>query len=233
MTCPLPAPSWWQKYVLGAFKTPQDLVAAARAENPDPAQASDRWLEIPEMGPNWNVPERLKAPQHLKTENYLRQTRRADWTHADPRLIVWSAIFQKMMEKRGIPLYVHSCLRGKAEQNDLVAKGNSKVRYPNSAHNIGEAVDIVHGVFHWDLNKDEWHMLYVIGMLALDRLNQTLKAANKLQLVWGGKWSFYDPAHWEVADYRSRSRTLSAPITPRLIGPNYALSIKDQLLAGL
>lgn len=211
---------WWQDYVAGRLTTPQDLFRASREEIPDPAQAHDRLLETP-ADDRWEAPERLKAPGWLHSTNYVRQSERADWNHADPRLMRWAALVVELARKREIPLYVHCCLRDEAEQNRLAAAGNSKVRYPNSAHNIAEAVDIVHGVFHWDMTPQEWRLIHVLGLLALDRINATLPKARKLALTWGGNWSFYDPAHWEISDYRSRVRRLPAgpPVryTPRAI----------------
>lgn len=210
MTCRLPVPRWWQEYVLGAFKTPQDLVVAARAENPDPAQAVDRFFESPEDGPLWDVPERLTARNFITLSGYLSQQERANWLHADPRLRYWAASFVIAARKRGIPLYVHTCLRDKLEQNRAFDRGTSKARYPQSAHNIGEAVDIVHGVFHWEMTRLEWDYIYTLGRFTLDRVNASLKKADKLHLTWGGDFkSLWDPAHWEITDFRDRRRELA------------------------
>lgn len=218
--------TWWQQYVLGRFKTPQEIYAAAKAENPDPAQASDRFLSIPDDGPVWDAPKRLMAPGIFTGDMYLRQCERADWLHCDPRLMRWAALFIEYARKRGIPLYVHCALRSEAEQAKVNAAGNSRALYPRSAHNIGESVDIVHSVFHWDLTKQEWKLLHVLGLRALDRINATLKKDDKLQLTWGGDFkSLYDPAHWEVTDYRNRIQRLPAgpPVrcTPRGILAKY------------
>lgn len=229
MTCRLPVPRWWQQYVLGAFKTPQALYEASRAENPDPAKASDRFHETPEDGPLWDVPERLRAPQFISLSGYMSQQERADWRHVDPRLRYWAAKLVIAARKRGIPLYVHCALRDKAEQDRAFQRGYSKARYPLSAHNIGEAVDIVHGLYHWEMTKQEWQFLHVLGQLTLDRVNATLKKADKLELTWGGDFkSLWDPAHWEITDFRTRRRDLpQAPplhLTPDAI-VNQGLSL--------
>ncbi|MFD1881004.1 M15 family metallopeptidase [Paracoccus pacificus] len=79
-----------------------------------------------------------------------------------------------------------------------------------SAHNIGEAVDVVHGLYHWDMSLDEWRFLHALGVRVLDRLNAGVPAADRLRLEWGGNWSsLYDPAHWEIWDFRSRRRPLA------------------------
>lgn len=206
MTCQSSPPLWWQDYLAGRLTTPQQIYAASVAEFNGPAEASRAFLPDPlDPGPTWNAPKTLMAPSHFKTASWLRQCERADWAHTDNRLAVWSSIFIHMALKRGIPLYVHCALRDEAAQTAVFKSRNSKVRYPNSAHNIGEAVDIVHGTLHWEMNKEEWRLLGVLGRLALDRLNASLKKDHKLQLTWGGSWSFYDPAHWEIADYSKRT----------------------------
>lgn len=206
-------PIWLQNLFAGRLCTPREIVAASRAEVPDAAQAADRFFDIPDDGPGFQAPARLKAPGHFLTTSWLRQSERADWAFADPRLMYWSACFVEAARKKGIPLYVHTALRGREEQERVNKAGHSKAGYPRSAHNIGEAVDVVHGVFHWDMTPQEWAYLHVFGSLVLDRVNAQLPKADKLALTWGGNFkSLYDPAHWEIADYRTRLRALpSAP----------------------
>lgn len=203
---------WWQRYVLGAFKSPQDLYAASIAENPDAAQASDRFFGVPDDR-GWHAPERLRAPSRFLQEAYLSQGHLADWQSVDLRLMRFAAVFVELARKRGIPLYVHCAMRTEAEQAKAHVAGNSKAVYPHSAHNIGEAVDIVHSLFHWDLSPQEWSLLHVLGLRALDLVNADVKKADKLVLTWGGSFKrLYDPAHWEVADYRNRIKRL--PVGP-------------------
>lgn len=202
---------WWQEYVLGRLMTPQAIVAASRSEDPDPAKFDDRFFSLPPGGPVWDTPERLRAPAFLLSTNHMRQGERADWAHVDRRLMFWAALVVEYGRKRGIPLYVHCALRSEAEQAKVNAMGNSKAKYPRSAHNIGEAVDIVHGVFHWEMTRAEWAYIHVLGRLALDRVNAQLPKDDKLHLTWGGDFkSIWDPAHWEITDYRSRIRELPA-----------------------
>jgi hypothetical protein len=217
---------WWQKYVGGELRSPSAIVQAARAENPDFARASDRFFGVPDDdGKGFDTPTRLVAPSIFWAAGYLDNAMRADWAQVDPRLMRWAALFQEYARKRGVPLYVHSALRDEATQNALAASGRSKAVYPLSPHNIGEAVDIVHGVFHWDLTPAEWKWLHVIGRLALDRVNSTLKRDDKLQLVWGGTFeTLYDPAHWEIKDFRQRRRKL-APSTPVHMMPRAILNM--------
>lgn len=199
-----------------------EWLARIRANAPDP---DPRFFGPPDDIPGvWNAPERLKAPNFISSTGHLSQWDRADWAYVDLRLAYWAALFQEAARKRGIPLYVHCALRDKATQDAHYAKGTSKVRYPHSAHNIGEAVDIVHGLYHWDMSRQEWALLGVLGKLALERVNAQLPKDRKLHLTWGGDWqSFWDPAHWEISDYRARTRVLP-PHEPMRRTPRYLLN---------
>jgi len=212
---------WWQWLVQGRLRSPQDLVAAAQAEFHDGSRAEDAFFERQVDGFDWSAPERLKAPGFMTSTSFLRQWDKADWQYVDGRLMRFSALLIEAARKRGIPLYVHGAFRTQAEQEAAFKAGNSKVRWPNGAHCIGEAVDIVHGVLHWDMTRQEWDMIHQLGLRVLDRMNAGVRKDDRLHLTWGGDWRFYDPAHWEISDYRSRTRPIQAgpPIrrTPRAI----------------
>lgn len=196
---------WWQEYVAGRLRSPQCIHQAALAEAPDPATPQDAFFGR-DQPIRWQAPQRLRAPNFMRTEAFLRQWDRADWQHVDPRIMRWAAKFQLEARKRAIPLYVHNAFRTLNEQREMAARGVSKTLH--SAHNIGEAVDIVHGVFHWEMTRQEWSLLGVLGRQVLDRLNAPLRKAERLELQWGGDWSFYDPAHWEIIGWQDRFREL-------------------------
>ena len=207
---------WWQEYVLGRLRTPQALVAAARAENPD--RFEDRFTKVPTDNEQWDTPQRLRAEAFLRSERYGSQQLRADWQQCDPRMRLLAAKIVLRAQALGIPLYVHSAFRTKAEQDELVRRGVTKVSYPRSAHNIGEAFDLVHGVFHWELTKREWLFLHHLGQDELRKLNAKLPKDGKLYVNWGGddgtpadtfRW---DPAHWERLDYRDRNRKMPVAV---------------------
>ena len=199
---------WWQDYVAGRLRTPQGIHAASRRENPD--KIEDRFTSEPKDHQHWDVPDRLRAPQFLTSESYARQGMRADWQQVNPSLRLWAAKVCWRAHGLGIPLYVHSAFRTKEQQDALLSKGVSKVAYPRSAHNIGEAVDIVHGVYHWEMTPLEWRYIHFLGCDELRKLNAKLAKDKRLTLNWGGddgsgndrfRW---DPAHWEILDYRDR-----------------------------
>lgn len=78
-------------------------------------------------------------------------------------------------------------------QNRLYDEGVTKARAGNSPHNYGLAVDIVHGTKAWKIDDLEWTMLGQIGKEAARKAN--------VKIEWGGDWSFYDPAHWQLKDW--------------------------------
>lgn len=186
---------WWQDYVAGRLRTPQAIVAAARAENPLPPT---RHGELPPHGPAFDTPRRLRAPAFFNSQPHLLQSMQADWAHCDSRLRLWANRYVEDVRKRDIPLFVHTAFRAPADDAP-------------SPHHIGEAVDIVHGIFGRDMTDDEWWFLYTLGQLTLDKVNATLKAADKLHLTWGGNSpTLSDPAHWQIDGWHNRSRRLPA-----------------------
>ncbi|MBL4917255.1 M15 family metallopeptidase [Szabonella alba] len=208
---------WFQDFQRGLLG-PSRLHATARNElgQAELGRFEDQFFagELPEPSA-WVAPQRLQAPGFFLTDRQLTQWDRADWQQTDRRLMRWSALFQEAARKRGIPLYVHSAFRTEAEQNQLMARKVTRAPYPTSAHNVGEAVDIVHGVYHWTMTKQEWAMLHVLGRLCLDKINAPLNKDQKLHLTWGGDFkSLFDPAHWEITDYRDRIERL--PVGPPL-----------------
>lgn len=126
---------------------------------------------------------------------YQKQQWQADRKGADHRILEFERHFIRRMEKLGIPMYAHCVVRSMAEQTAVYVQGNSKAKAGQSPHNYGLAVDLVHSLHHWQLDEQCWRLLGHIG--------KEVALQNGLKLVWGGDWKFYDPAHWEVADWRS------------------------------
>jgi len=202
---------WWSRYISGAIKNPKQLMEASRqtAEAED-APFTERFLNM-DVLPQVHTPARLVAPSIMTAEHVLRYHQRADWQHTTKDIQRFAASFVETLRKRGVPVYVHSAFRTEAEQLALVKRGVSKARYPRAPHCMGEAVDIVHARYHWEMTINEWAILGKIGHEVADRLS--------LPIRWGGDWKFYDPAHWEIADWRDRVRHIQSgdPIrqTPR------------------
>lgn len=207
----------FSSYTQGLIKTLSDFRFWRREQmtKDDPKDESfTRFLGefSPHKYGDWS---RLQRPSHFQTDVYLRQLDRADWQHVDWRLELWASLFQLAMKRHNVPLFVHSAFRTHAEQAELFRLGRTKTKWPRAAHCQGAAVDIVHGIYAWDLSRQEWDNLRLVGQGLAERLNQRLKQEDRLPLVWGGNWDFYDPAHWELAGWRNHVRTLESEAPQR------------------
>lgn len=140
----------------------------------------------------------MASPTFLKGDKYreqqLRASRELDGVRADPRIIKFAVQLVKEAGRYGVPLFPHQFVRGEAEQNELRKKGHSRAVWPHSPHNHGLAVDMIHGIRGWGLDRKEWLVIGAMGMEVARRL--------ELKVEWGGEWSFYDPAHWQLAEWR-------------------------------
>lgn len=83
--------------------------------------------------------------------------------------------------------------RSEKLQDFAFYSGNSKVRFPDSRHNIkpSEAVDVVPYPIDWD-NINEFH--YFAGFVGAKAINLGIK------VKWGGDFKrFFDGPHWELS----------------------------------
>lgn len=139
----------------------------------------------------------------LQTVKYREQQGRADRTrqlvYFDEKtqrypILAFEKALIRDLRRRGIPMFAHCVVRSDAEQTALYVKGRTKARAGESPHNHGMAVDIIHSVLAWGLDKKSWEIISHIGYEVGARLG--------LEMKWGGEWSFYDPAHWELTHWR-------------------------------
>lgn len=135
------------------------------------------------------------------SDKYSEQQGRADRTGADPGLLEFERKLVKRAYKLGIPLFAHSVVRYADEQNRLYVKGVTKARAGDSPHNFGCAVDLIHGTKGWSLTEKQWE---IIG-----HLGEELAKSLTLDVTWGGRWRFYDPAHWELTSWKEVRAKLS------------------------
>lgn len=204
---------WFAQRVEGVIYPPH-IVAKLQRERK--LSSDNRFFGAPADDDAFTAPKRLQVEDprfYFTRDRYLDQMERADWQHCDPRLMKWAFKTVEAARKLGVPLFVHSAFRTEAEQAELVRRGVSKAPYPRSAHNIGEAVDIIHSRFAWELTPQEWLFIHTLGLRTLDKVNAGVKAADRLKLNWGGPdrpddTFAWDPAHWEIEDYRTRIRRL-------------------------
>lgn len=126
---------------------------------------------------------------------YGEQQWRAPREGAHPSILDFSDKLVRYMRVLDVPMFPYCFVRSSAEQDAAYAAGNSKAQAGESPHNYGMAVDIIHGRYGWEIDKAAWAMIGHIG--------KEIAAKNGLKLTWGGDWKFYDPAHWELSEWRS------------------------------
>lgn len=137
------------------------------------------------------------------SQKFGDQQGRADRQMAEPAILEFERKLVKRAFKLGIPLFAHCVQRGAQDQNRLFVQGRSKAKAGESPHNFGAAVDLIHGTKGWDLTRKQWE---IIG-----HLGKELAKSLSLKIEWGGDWKFYDPAHWELKNWRDiRARYLIA-----------------------
>ena len=129
------------------------------------------------------------------SQKYQEQQARADRFGAQPEIVEFERKLVKRLFKLGVPVFAHCVIRGSQEQNRLFREGKSKARAGESPHNYGAAVDLIHGVKAWNLTRKQWALVGHIG-------KETAASAG-LKVTWGGEWEFYDPAHWELTQWRA------------------------------
>ncbi|QCS37273.1 hypothetical protein [Tortoise microvirus 78] len=130
----------------------------------------------------------------LASRKYREQQLRADREGAHPVILDFERAFVRRLAKLGVPMFASEVLRAPERQNELHKAGNSKAKAGQSPHQYGMAVDLVHGVKGWGLDPRSWKMIGHVG--------KELARQNGWRLTWGGDWKFYDPAHWELANWK-------------------------------
>lgn len=189
---------WWQDYLAGKLTNPCSFLSKLRqqrSQNEQVPEETERFLDAPVDGLRFDAPKRLSVPKaYFTSARYLRQHDRADWQQTDPQLQRFAARLIEAFKRKGIPLYVHTAFRTAATQRALHQAGHSKALWPNAPHTQGKAADIVHAAYHWEMTPSEWKLIGKVGKELAHNMG--------LNIVWGGDWSFYDPAHWEIANWR-------------------------------
>lgn len=122
------------------------------------------------------------------------QRKTKEWHNVHPDIKKFAQAFQKECEKRGIPVWLFETMRTPTRQNELRAQGRSKAKAWGSPHQFGCAVDIVCHTRLWNYSKRQWDLIGIIGKEVARKQN--------LKIEWGGDWGFYDPAHWQLKEWR-------------------------------
>lgn len=162
-------------------------------------------LPMPEEPETYGAALRLlEAREFLKGKRYQDQQMRARRQGAHPDILTFERAFVARFRKLGIPMFAHSIVRDPDEQNALFVRGVSLAKGDKSPHVHGLAVDLVHGTLAWNLPRACWE---IIGHVGLEVASQA-----GVEVVWGGSWRrLWDPAHWELADWRSRVLIAQGP----------------------
>lgn len=178
--------------LLRMFRRPPSRCEKAPDYRPGPAGQQDFTVDVPDTYQetakkliDWSV------IQSVGYENAVVKTK-TKGAHQD--IVAFYNRFNRELRKRGYPFYAFEFVRSHERQRKLYEKGVTKARPGKSPHNHGMAVDIVHYGRYWDLTKKEWDFIGAIGKEVARKMN--------LRITWGGDWSFWDPAHWELTDWR-------------------------------
>ena len=130
----------------------------------------------------------------VQSQKYKDQQMRAVRENAHPDILEFEKRLVTRMRKQWVPLFCACLWRDKAAQDAAYVLGHSKGRFGQSPHNYGMAVDIIHGVKGYDLHKQSWALLGHIG--------KEISVQSGIEITWGGDWKFYDPAHWELREWK-------------------------------
>lgn len=131
----------------------------------------------------------------LGTSRYRAQHWRAERNGAHEDILAFERAFIRRFRRLQVPMFAHCVVRTDAAQGRLFVQGRTKARPGQSPHNHGKAIDLVHGTKGWEIPKPCWDLIGHVGKEVAASLN--------IKVVWGGDWEFYDPAHWELADWRN------------------------------
>lgn len=112
-----------------------------------------------------------------------------------PQLVEFYQAFHAALEKRAMPFVGFEFYREPERQEALKKSGVSNAGPMSSPHQWGMAVDVVHFERFWSLTKAEWAVIGLIG--------KEVARKRHIRVTWGGDFkSIYDPAHWELTDWR-------------------------------
>lgn len=133
-----------------------------------------------------------RVNQSQKARDY-RSMPPLEHVHAD--MATFARKFMKECADRGIPLRVFQGYRSPKEQQRMKDRGVSRAGPGQSPHQYGCAVDMIHVARAWEgMTREQWDVLGAIGKEVARRMG--------IDVDWGGDWDFYDPAHWQLTDWK-------------------------------
>ncbi|UIB81378.1 hypothetical protein [Flyfo microvirus Tbat2_88] len=154
--------------------------------NADPAQLYPMALEA------------MRNTAFLKTPRYQEQQVRANTIGADIRICEFADKLVRKAASLGIPLFPVDMVRTYDDQASAYARGVSRDSPADGLWpHMGFAVDIIHGTMGYMDGPRIPQGWSIIGHLGKEVANSM-----DIKISWGGDWKFYDPAHWEIADWK-------------------------------
>jgi len=165
----------------------------------------------------------------MKSKKLRDALLRAPREGSHPDLVEFTNRLLAVMKERSYPFFPVEFARSGRRQNEIQAAGHSRARAGQSPHNYGCAVDIVHVRDGWELDPHEdmqrakWA---VIGTLGKEVARKMANRHPGFRIVWGGDFkSIYDPAHWELANWReyraAEAATRAAGVKLDAMAPDY------------
>lgn len=137
---------------------------------------------------------RLVDRAALESRAFFRRRSSVSDEGVDREFLDFVRALCRELNKRRMPFFAIQFVRSAAEQDQLYKMGRTRAKAGQSPHNFGMAADIVHYDRFWNLTSKEWAVIGLIGKEVARKRN--------LKVTWGGDWNFYDPAHWERADWK-------------------------------
>lgn len=145
----------------------------------------------------------MRNEAFIKSPRYQQQQTRALRTGAHPHILEFERKVVKRLAGMGIPVFAPWIVRTYDEQLAMVKAGVSRDSpadglWPHMAF----AVDIIHGKLGYMDNPVIPNAWAVIG-----HVGKEVAASMQIKIKWlGDSKSFYDPAHFELADWRTIAR---------------------------
>lgn len=167
-----------------------------------PTPEPDRWSADSRYQAALNA---MRNPGFLKTPKYQEQQKRALTEGAHPHIVELARKSVKRFHGMGIPMFAHCIVRTQEQQQ---AAFDAKVSWDSPAdglwpHRFG-AVDLIHGTMGW-MDKPYIAQAWPI----IGHVVKEVASSMSIKIVWGGDFSpaKYDPAHFELANWKQIAKT--------------------------
>lgn len=135
---------------------------------------------------------------YCNSQAWQAQQLRANRHGVHPDILEFERVFVRRCTRLGIPLFASEVMRSAKRQDELHALGHSRARGGQSPHQWGCAIDLVHAIKGWNLAPMQWKLLAHIGKEVIAQKGLSISS-----MAWGGDWTFYDPAHWQIENWKA------------------------------